>query len=543
METHPAQETLGHGHPVIPCRQAASSGAPHCAAANRKIVLIVSVIGSALAFMDGSVVNVALPALQGVFHSTSAETQWIVQSYALFCSALLLLGGTLGDHLGRSRIFAWGVGIFAFSSAACAGAQTLGQLVTARSIQGIGAALLIPQGLAMLSEAFAAEERSHAIGIWSAWTSVFVALGPILGGFLVQFGWWRWIFLLNLPFAIMIFVLIPRMGMNPATASNSGLRQLDYLGATLSTLGFGATIYAFSFGPQLGWHNLRIEASLTAGIILLLAFLWSQHARPNAMMPLELFRNSRFAAINLLTLVIYGALGGALYVIPFFLIEVRHFAPSESGAALLPMILIMFTLSSRVGAAASKYGEDRFLLAGTAVVALSFTLFALLANHTGYVVSILPGVAALGLGMTLIVAPLTNVVMSSVPQKQTGVASAVNNSISRTASLLFLSIAVLVLATQFNGSLRHLLDASSLPQGMRDSIFSNRALMLGLPIPAQLGPAQAGEAHVMVNAAFVRAFQAVMYACAGTCLLGLVSILAAGKKNGSSPQASSQGGH
>jgi EmrB/QacA subfamily drug resistance transporter len=479
--------------------------------------------------MDGSVVNVALPALQGVFHSTSAETQWIVQSYALFCSALLLLGGTLGDHLGRSRVFAWGVVIFAAASAACAGAQTLGQLVGARAIQGIGAALLIPQGLAMLSEAFPAEERAHAIGIWSAWTSVFVALGPILGGTLVQYGRWRWIFLLNLPFTILIFVLMPRMRM-ARPAADSGLRQLDYLGAALSTLGFGAIIYAFSFGPQLGWQDMRVEGSLIAGAAFLAAFLWSQHSRPNAMMPLALFRNRRFAAINLLTLVIYGALGGALYIIPFFLIQVRHFTPSESGAALLPMILIMFTLSSRVGAAASKFGESRFLITGTGIVALSFTLFALLANRTGYVTSILPGVAALGLGMTLLVAPLTNVVMSSVPQKQTGVASAVNNSISRTASLLFLSIAVLVLATQFNSTLRHLLEASSLPQGMRDAVFGNRAMMLGLPVPTQFGLAPATAAHTMVDAAFVRGFQTVMYACAGTTLLGLASIFLTGAK-------------
>jgi MFS family permease len=270
--------------------------------------------------MDGSVVNVALPTLQAHFRATSSGIQWVVQSYALFGAALLLLGGAIGDRYGRRLAFAWGVVLFAFASAACAAAVSLGQLIAARAVQGVGAALLIPQGLSILSATFSEEQRGKAIGTWSAWTSVFAAFGPVAGGWLMQVWSWRLIFLLNLPVALLVVLLIPRIPESRAANDDGSAMPLDKLGATLATSSFAAIIYALSFAPQFGWRTARVIWLLIAGLVLLGAFIRSQWNRKNAMMPLELFRIPRFLAANLLTFLLYGALGGALYVIPFYLI-------------------------------------------------------------------------------------------------------------------------------------------------------------------------------------------------------------------------------
>ena len=354
--------------PVVPpCAEVgAGPAAAPCAQPDRKWILIAIILGSSLAFMDGSVVNVALPTLQSTFHATSAAIQWVVQSYALFGAALLLLGGAIGDRYGRRRTFLWGVALFALASAACAASHSLGQLIAARAIQGVGAALLVPQGLSILSASFPEQERGRAIGTWSAWTSVFAALGPVAGGWLMQAWSWRLIFLLNLPFVLLIMLLAPRIPESRALGDGSPAQPLDRLGAALATLSFAAIIYALSFAPQLGWRNCLVSWPLLGGLVLFALFLRSQSSRPNAMMPLSLFRIPRFLAPNLLTFLLYGALGGSLYVIPFYLIQVRHYPPAAAGAVFLPLILLMFLFSARVGALVPRVGERLLLCAGAA---------------------------------------------------------------------------------------------------------------------------------------------------------------------------------
>jgi EmrB/QacA subfamily drug resistance transporter len=509
---------------ALPCAQLHAGAAPPCAPVNRKWVLVATILGSSLAFMDGSVVNVALPALQAAFHATAGGIQWVVQGYALFAAALLLLGGAIGDHYGRRRAFVWGVALFALASAGCAASTSLGQLVAARAVQGVGAALLVPQGLSILSASFSGEERGRAIGTWSAWTSVFVALGPVVGGWLLQVWSWRLIFLLNLPLAALVLLLAPRIPESKA-GSEGERRPLDWLGALLATAGFAAIIFALSFAPDLGWSNPRVIVPLTIGGLLLAAFLWSQGARANAMMPLSLFRIPRFLAANLLTFLLYGALGGGLYVVPFYLIQVRHYAPAEAGAVFLPLVAIMFFFSARVGAMAERFGE-RWLLAGGAICAgVGFLLFAALSAEGTYWRSLLPGVLLLGVGLTLAVAPLTTAVMSSVPQEKTGIASAVNNALSRLAGLVAVSVLVFVLAHGFSSRLGYELEHSNVPEAAQQQMIAQQARLHDTPIPGGLTQAQHAQAAAMLDQSFFAGFRSVMLSCAVSSWLGALAVL------------------
>jgi EmrB/QacA subfamily drug resistance transporter len=476
-----------------------------------------------MAFMDGTVVNVALPTLQSTFHATAAGIQWVVQSYALFAAALLLLGGAIGDHYGRRRTFLWGVTLFALASAGCAASQSLGQLIAARAIQGLGSALLVPQGLSILSVSFPEQDRARAIGTWSAWTSVFGALGPVAGGWLMQAWSWRLIFLLNLPLVLLIMLLAPRIPESRATG-NGPARPLDHLGATLATLSFAAVIYALSFAPQLGWRDRMVSVPLSAGLALFALFLGSQN-RPNAMMPLALFRIPRFLAPNLLTFLLYGGLGGSLYVIPFYMIQVRRYAPAAAGAVFVPLILIMFLFSARVGALVPRVGERLLMWAGAALAGTGFAAFAWLAPLHAYALSVLPPVLLLGCGLTLAVAPLTNAVMSSVPPTQTGIASAVNNAISRLAALLAVSVLALVLAHGFVATLKAQLAHSTLPLPTQQLMWANRARLHDIPLPATLTPEQREQAAWLLDQSFLAGFRSVMLVCAFSAWAGGAAVL------------------
>jgi EmrB/QacA subfamily drug resistance transporter len=483
----------------------------------------MTILGSSLAFMDGSVVNVALPTFQSTFYATSLEVQWVVQSYALFCAALLLLGGTLGDRLGRKRIFAVGIGLFTLASAGAALSISLPQLIVSRSIQGVGAALLIPQSLAILSAAFPGRERASAIGAWSAWTSVFAALGPVVGGLLIQASTWRWIFLLNLPLAVWIFLLLPKL--RESNTELSSLATFDLRGTFLNTLGLGSLVYSLSFGPQLGWTNLRVVISMLAGVSLIGAFLHSQWHNEHAMMPLSLFSNRRFLAVNLLTFFLYGSLGVAFYIVPFFSIQIKHLSPFATGGAFLPCIAVMFLFSSRVGRISSELGERSFLVVGAIVSACGLALFSVSSHRQGYIASLLPGMLLLGVGITIALSPLANVVMSSVPDEEAAIASAVNNSISRIAGLVILSIATILLSHGFDRSLRAQLSVSPLPSQMKNQIYADRALMTAVRIPSDFGNEEERQGRRIVDRAFTNGYSAVMYAAGLGMLLAALPVI------------------
>jgi EmrB/QacA subfamily drug resistance transporter len=405
----------------------------------------------------------------------------------------------------------------------CAAAQSLGQLIAARAIQGVGAALLIPQGLSILSASFPEQERGRAIGTWSAWTTVFAAIGPVVGGWLMQAWSWRLIFLLNLPLVLVILFLAPRIPESRALGDGPA-HPPDRLGSALATLSFAAIIYALSFAPQLGWRNRLVAAPLLGGVVLFALFLRSQ-ARPNAMMPLSLFRIPRFLAPNVLMFLLYGALGGTLYVIPFYLIQVRHYPLPAAGAVFLPLIVMMFLFSARVGALVPKVGERLLLCLGAALAGIGFAAFALLDDRHGYALSILPPVLLLGCGMTLCVAPLTNAVMSSVPSTQTGIASAVNNALSRLGGLLAVSLLALVLAHGFVSSLADRLAHSTLPPEAREQILANQARLHDIPIPPGLTHPQRLQAAQLLDQAFLAGFHSVMLVCAISAWAGGLAVL------------------
>ncbi len=341
---------------------------------SRKWILAATILGSSLAFIDSTVVNVALPALQSSFQTTVANVQWVVESYGLFLGALILVGGSLGDLFGRRLVFVIGVATFALASVACGFAQSIHQLIIARSLQGIGAALLVPGSLAIISASFDEKGRGQAIGTWSGFTAITTAAGPVMGGWMVEHWSWRAVFFINIPLAFAVIGI--SLWKIPESRSHVA-RRVDYPGALLATLGLGGVITGFVESGTLGWNNPLIYGTITAGSALLIAFVMFEARSETPMFPLGLFRSPSFAGTNLLTLFLYSAIGIFFFLFPLNLIQVQHYSTTATGAATLPLILLMFSFSRWSGGLVAKYGPKRPLMIGPAIVALGFASFAM----------------------------------------------------------------------------------------------------------------------------------------------------------------------
>jgi EmrB/QacA subfamily drug resistance transporter len=481
--------------------------------------LIATILASSMAFIDGTVVNVALPAFQAALRASVTELQWVVESYALLLASLLLLGGSLGDLYGRRKIFLIGVGLFATGSSWCGLATSITSLIVARGLQGIGAALLIPGSLAIISAAYSESDRGRAIGTWSGFTAITASVGPVLGGWLVEHGSWRWVFFINLPMAVIVILL--SAWRVPESRNETASRSLDWLGAALATFGLGAITYALinysSAGSSATSGHKAVAWGLgVAGMGALLSFLIVESRSPAPMVSLHLFRSRDFSGANLLTFLLYAPLAGILFFFPLDLIQVQHYTATKAGGALLPLILLIFVLSRWSGGLVARYGARLPLTIGSLVAAAGFALFLRPGIGGSYWSTFFPAVVVLGIGMAMIVAPLTTAVMESVPSEEAGVASGVNNAVSRIAGLLAVAVFGLVLSAGFNRSLDRSLAQMQLSPSLRQSAEMQRSRLAGAQI-ADLPVQQA------FDEAFVYGYREVIWVSVGLALLSALS--------------------
>ena len=417
----------------------------------KRLTLLAAILGSSVVFLDGTVVNVALPAIREDLDTGLAEQQWIVEAYLLTLGSLILVGGSLGDILGRRRVFVWGLIGFGATSALCAVAPSDIALIAARTLQGVAGALLVPSSLALITAVFPGDERGAAIGSWTAWTGIAFVLGPLGGGALIEFVSWRWIFAINIP-AVLATLWLVRAGV-PESRDEEAVPEIDYLGALLVSLGLAGPVFALIEQPLYGWGDPLVWVPMVGGLALLALFIWHERRTRHPMMPLSLYRSRNFAIGNLGTLLIYGGLGAMSFFLVIFLQQVAGYGAVAAGLALMPITLLMWALSRRFGALSDRIGPRLLMGLGPLVAGLGIIWIGQLGADVNYVTDVLPGVLVFGLGLSATVAPLTNTVLGSVPQHNAGVASGINNQIARVASLLAIAAVGAVVAATFESSL------------------------------------------------------------------------------------------
>jgi EmrB/QacA subfamily drug resistance transporter len=408
-------------------------------------VLVAAILGSSMTFIDSTAVNVSLPVIQRELHTTAGETQWVIEGYALFLSALILIGGALGDVYGRRRVFVTGIAIFAGASLWCALAANVEMLIAARCVQGIGGALCSPGSLALLSAAYDPQTRGRAIGTWSGMSALTSAAGPVIGGWLTQDFSWRYVFLINVPIAIAVLAIAAFHV--PESRDETADRHVDAIGATLATVGLGLLVYGL-IDMNAGHLSAAAIAAVGAGIVVLVLFVLFERRTNDPMVRCDLFASRTFSVANVYTFLLYTALGGSFYFVPFVLINVHHYTPTEAGAALLPFVAILVVSSRWSGGLVTRIGPRKPLLVGAILTACGFLAYAVPGTDGSYWTTFFPAATIVGLGAAFFVAPLTTAVMNAVAVEHAGVASGLNNAVARSAGLIGIALLGVVVTSK-----------------------------------------------------------------------------------------------
>jgi EmrB/QacA subfamily drug resistance transporter len=490
----------------------------------KTLVLVACIMGSGMAFLDGTVVNVALPAMAGDLGAGLATQQWVVEAYLLTLASFLLIGGSLGDLFGHRRVYVAGVAAFGATSLLCALAPDSTALIGFRALQGIAAAVLVPSTLGIIVATFEESERGRAIGSWTAWTGIATVVGPLAGGALVQAASWRWVFLINLPFAVLTIALTLRALPDDRPAGRRA--RLDVRGAALAALGLAGPVFALIEQPRRGWGDPLVWAPLAAGALLLVAFALVERRERDPMVPLELFRRRNFAAGNVATLSMYAGLGLPFFFLVLFLQQVAGYGPVEAGLALLPVTVMMFLLSKRFGALADRLGPRRLMTAGPLVAAAGVALMLRLDTHADYVTQLLPALLVFGLGLSATVAPLTAAVLGGVEAEHAGIASGINNAIARIATLLAVAVIGVFVSSQFTSTLHDRVAVDRLSPAARAAVQRADTRPLSAAVPPTVAGAERAELRRALSQASLEAFRvAIAVAAALLALAGVISLL------------------
>lgn len=485
---------------------------------SKQWTLIATIVASSMTFIDGTVVNVALPALQTGLDATITDVQWVVEAYALFLGALILVGGSLGDQLGRKRVFLAGVVGFTVASVVCGFAPTALVLIVGRALQGIGAAFLVPGSLAIISAAFSGDARGRAIGTWSGFSAITTAIGPVLGGWLVEHVSWRAVFFINVPLAL--FVLWASLRHIEETKDPSRVGRVDWTGAALAVLGLSGIVFGLLEWPPLGATHPLVLGAIATGVVSLGLLFVVERRATNPMLPLALFASRAFTLANVLTLLLYAALAEMMFLIPLELIQARGYTATAAGAALLPFPIIIFVLSRWSGGLVARVGPRWPLTIGPTMAAAGFALFALPLGSHSFAASVLPGVVVVGLGMAVTIAPLTTTVMNAASSEHSGAASGVNNAVSRVAGLIAIAVFGVMVARTFDANVRPRLQSISLSVEARAGVERELPRMAGAEldrVPA-LSPSPRAEVRQAIDTSFTVAFRRAMI---GAALLAL----------------------
>jgi EmrB/QacA subfamily drug resistance transporter len=524
-----ARAQAAHAVPAqgTPCDEGVIRAQPdatdtHCS--RKKAALAATILGSSMAFIDGSVVNVALPSIQNELGASVAAMQWVVNAYLLLLGSLVLIGGTMGDKLGRRTVFVAGIALFTLASAACGLAPNAGTLIVSRAVQGIGAALLVPSSLAIIGTVFDKHERGQAIGTWAGVGAITSALGPVAGGWLVDTFSWRAIFFLNVPIAAATIALA--LWVVPNCRLRDAPEQLDWPGALAAALGLGGITYGLTIASAHGFADARVLGASGLGVAAIVAFMIVEWKSRNPMMPLDVFRSRDFVGANLVTLLLYFGLGGALFFLPFALIRAHGYTATEAGGALLPVPIIIGSLSRFMGGLTTRFGARALLTTGPVVAGGGFALLGALAARASYWSGVFPALVVLGLGMTITVAPLTTTVMAAVPGERAGVASGINNAVARVASLLAIAVLGIVFVWSHNVALAAQLDRLNVPQQSRQSIQLLEPGAAPMPAGGEPQVAHSSAIDAAQSAAISAALRAVALVCAACALAGAAGALA-----------------